>query len=99
MEALPPMPVWGSNISMPQWLTAAGIHYKVRKLTLSAEGHVGKLDGNSETSAALGLRYDLARGLSLNFGYNYANTDADIDGIAIQSVDKSEFFGSVRYEF
>ncbi len=54
---------------------------------------------DSEKSAALGLRYDLARGLSLNLGYNYAESDADIDGVAIQSVDKSEFIGSMRYEF
>lgn len=78
---------------------SAGLHYKVRKLTLSAEGHWGEIDGNSEESAALGARYDLARGLSLNLGYNYAKSDADIDGVTIQSVDMSEFIGSVRYEF
>ncbi len=78
---------------------SAGLHYKIRKLTLSAEGHVGEIDGDSEKSAAFGLRYDLARGLSLNLGYNYADSDAAIDGTAIQSVDKSEFIGSVRYEF
>ncbi len=78
---------------------SAGLHYKVRKLTLSAEGHWGEIEGDSENSAALGLRYDLARGLSVNLGYNYADSSATIDGIAIQSIDQSEFIGSLRYEF
>ena len=78
---------------------SAGLHYKVRRLTLSAEGHWGKIDGDSETSAALGARYDLARGLSLNLGYNYADSVAAIDGVTIQSADLSEFIGSLRYEF
>ena len=78
---------------------STGLHYKIRKLTLSAEGHWGEIDGDSERSAALGARYDLARGVSLNLGYNYAESDAVIDGVTIQSVDLSEFIGSLRYEF
>lgn len=78
---------------------SAGVHYKIRRLTLSAEGHIGTIDGDKETSAALGARYDLARGLSVNLGYNYANSEADIDGITIQSIDTSELITSLRYEF
>lgn len=78
---------------------SAGIHYKVRRLTLSAEGHWGEIDGDEEKAAALGLRYDIARGLSFNLGYNWADSTAGIDGIPIQSVDKEEIIGSLRYEY
>ena len=78
---------------------SAGMHYKVRALTLSAEGHWGEIEGADEESYALGLRYDLARGLSLNVGYNYAKSTATLDGDLIQNVDISKFITSVRYEF
>lgn len=82
-----------------RYFASVGLHYKVRRLTLSAEGHWGEVDGSREISAALGARYDIARGLSFNLGYNYAKSDTDIDGIAIQNVDTSELIGSIRYEF
>lgn len=82
-----------------RYSVSAGVHYKVRRLTVSAEGHWGEIDGDTEKSAALGLRYDIARGLSTNLGYNYAESDAAIDGIRIQNVDVSEFIASMRYEF
>lgn len=82
-----------------RYYLSAGVHYKVRRLTLSAEGHWGEIDGDNEKAVALGLRYDIARGLSFNLGYNWAESVADIDGIAIQSVDEEEAIGSIRYEF
>ena len=82
-----------------RYFASAGVHYKVRRLTLSAEGHYGEVDGDREVSAALGARYDIARGLSFNLGYNFARSNADIDGIAIQNIDTSELIASVRYEF
>lgn len=78
---------------------SAGLHYKIRRLTLSAEGHWGEIDGADEESYALGARYDLVRGLSLNLGYNYAKSDVTIDGISIQNEDVSKFITSLRYEF
>lgn len=82
-----------------RYFVSLGAHYKVRRITLSAEAHWGETDGNDETSYALGARYDLARGLSVNLGYNYAKSDAAINGIALQDVDKSEFLASLRYEY
>lgn len=82
-----------------RYFVSLGAHYKVRSLTLSAEGHWGETDGHEEKSIALGARYDLARGMSVNLGYNYAKSDAAIDGIALQDVDKSEFIASLRYEY
>lgn len=88
-----------SAVSGRRVYASAGLHYKVRRLTLSAEGHLGTIDGDLEKSAALGARYDIARGLSFNLGYNYAKTNASIDGVAIQRLKKSQFISSVRYEF
>ena len=68
-----------------------GARYKTGALTLSAEGHLGDMDGLSEESSALGARYDLARGLSLNGGYNYTDIeDTPEDHTATVSV---------RYEY
>lgn len=78
---------------------STGMHYKVRALTLSAEGHWGDVDGADEESYALGLRFDLARGLSFNLGYNYAKSTVTLDGDLVQDVDISKFISSVRYEF
>lgn len=78
---------------------SSGVHYKIRRLTLSAEGHIGDIEGDMETAVALGLRYDVARGLSLNLGYNWADSTAAIDGVAVQDAEVSEVAGSVRYEF
>lgn len=88
-----------SAVSGRRMYASAGLHYKVRKLTLSAEGHLGTIDGDRETSAALGARYDIARGLSFNLGYNYAKSNATIDGVLIQRLKKSQFISSLRYEF
>ena len=82
-----------------RYYVSAGVHYKVRRLTVSAEGHWGEIDDQSEKSAALGLRYDIARGLSANLGYNYAKSIAAISGIPVLDVDISELIASMRYEF
>lgn len=89
----------GQNVKGTRKFISAGVHYKVRRLTLSAEGHWGSIAGDREESYALGTRYDLARGLSLNLGYNYAKSKADIDGLTIQDEDISKFISSLRYEF
>ena len=67
-----------------------GYQHIFNRMSISAEGHLGDLDGTTEYSAALGARYDLARGFSLNFGYNYADVGA---------VDYQEALASIRYEF
>lgn len=82
-----------------RYFVSAGLQYKMRRLSLSAEGHYGELDGSSEKSFSLGARYDIARGLSANLGYNYAKTDDMIDGIPIETLNLSEIIGPLRYEF
>ena len=60
------------------------------RTSLSAEAHLGDLDGLMEYSAALGGRFDLSRGFSLNFGYNFAHAGPRR---------LHEALTSVRYEF
>lgn len=68
-----------------------GTRYKTGALTLSAEGHLGDMDGLSEESSAIGARYDLARGLSLNGGYNYTDIE--------DTPESHTATVSVRYEY
>ncbi len=69
---------------------SVGMSYKIRALSLSAEGGVAQYDNNDLRSAALGARYDIARGLSLNMGLNYTYVDDN---------DKMKGISSFRYEF
>ncbi|MGM0423212.1 MAG: hypothetical protein ACQEQL_08980 [Pseudomonadota bacterium] len=69
---------------------SAGLHHKQGRFSSSVEGHIGSVDGDTETSAAIGARLDLVRGASLNFGYNFA----DLKNTEIQ-----EAMASLRYEF
>jgi hypothetical protein len=68
-----------------------GLGYKTGPLALSVEAGVGKLDDRKRYSATVGSRWDLARGLSLNLGVNYRNTE----DIVKDTIAK----GSLRYEF
>ncbi len=73
-----------------------GANYKLDQLTLSVEGHVGRLSGYNETSWSVGGRYDIARGLSLNLGYDYSNMQA---GFVEDAGKKHTTKVSTRYEF
>lgn len=72
-----------------RYFVSTGAQMKVGLLSLSAEGHIGQTNEELETSGALGARYDFARGLSANFGYNVF----DYNG-----ADAHRIIGSIRYE-
>ena len=76
-----------------------GVSHKIGAWSASAEAHLGQIESQDERSYALGLRYDIARGLSLNLGANY--TDAIIDVGTIRLLDDSDTVGtaSLRYSF
>ena len=78
---------------------SAGVRRKTGVLSLSMEAHYGRIEGEDEASAALGIQYDVARGLSVNLGLNHARTHSDAAGI--RSVDTKETIGvlSLRYSF
>jgi len=67
--------------------------------SLSAAGHYGELDGTSESSASLGVRYDIARGLSTNLGVNARKAQIARDGISVVDEDETSATASVRYSF
>lgn len=87
------------GVKVDRRFVSLGLHYKVNRFTMSAEGHWGEIEDFDEESYAFGARYDLARGLSLNLGYNYAKSKAIIEGISLQEKDISKFISSLRYEF
>lgn len=70
---------------------SVGSQIKLHSLSLSAAGHLGDGDLGLEKSGALGARYDLARGISLNGGYNYTDTE--------HSDSAQNVLVSVRYDF
>jgi len=67
-----------------------GTQYKYGAYRVSAEGSIGRYDGEDRRAVALGSMLEIARGASLNFGvnYEYANDDDTTTSIA-----------SLRYEF
>ncbi len=73
-----------------------GLNYKMNAISLSLEGHYGQIEDGEEVSFAVGGRYDIARGASLNLGYNYHDTDASL---ASEDDRESKVRMSLRYEY
>lgn len=69
---------------------SAGFQHIFNRTVVSLEGRLADRDGTTEYGAAAGLRYNLARGASLNLGYNYSDMGA---------AELQEFIASIRYEF
>ena len=63
------------------------------------EGHYGRLAESDEVSAALGVQYDIARGLSANLGVNHANVAAAAGGVSIADTEETHTVLSLRYSF
>ena len=85
--------------NMERWYISSGIHSKVGVLSVSIEGHWGWVGSYEEASAALGLQFDLARGLSANLGLNHAQSTATPDAITYADVKESQAVFSIRYSF
>lgn len=86
-------------VSADRWFLSAGAQRQFGDITGSIEGHYGQIDGQSETSAAAGLRYDLSRGLSLNLGLNHSTADVDLGGIPLLDEDETKATVSLRFGF
>ncbi|MCY4489348.1 MAG: hypothetical protein OXF11_19820 [Deltaproteobacteria bacterium] len=82
-----------------RWYVSAGARHKAGMLSLSLEGHYGRIEGDEEISAALGVQYDLARGLSVNAGINHAEATATLAGVRLVDVDETKAVLSLRYSF
>ena len=82
-----------------RWYVSAGVRRKTGALSLSVEGHFGQIEGSDEVSAALGVQYDVARGLSANLGVNHARSEAAAGGVRPVDTEESRTALSLRYSF
>jgi len=87
------------NFDVDRWYASAGASHKSGVWTYSIEGVVGEIDGQQFNSAALGARYDIARGMSLNLGLNYSDADVVTNGVTLLSADDLTGTISFRYAF
>ena len=85
--------------SADRWYVSAGVRTKTGLLSLSVGAHYGRIEGEDEVSAALGLQYDLARGLSVNFGLNHAESNVILDDVILVDIRESRAVFSLRYSF
>ena len=85
--------------NLDRWFLTTGIRRKLGVLSLSLEGHYGQLEGEDEVAASLGVQYDLARGMSINFGINHANVLASAEGHPILDINRTNAALSLRYGF
>lgn len=87
----------GSDADRPY--VSAGVRRKTGVLSLSLEAHYGRVEGEDEASAALGIQYDVARGLSANLGINHAKADADAAAVRLVDSRDTRAVFSLRYSF
>ena len=78
---------------------SAGMRTKAGVLSLSLEGHVGRIEGKDEASVALGGQYDIAQGLSANLGLNHAKARMSFDGVPLLDIEETKTVLSLRYSF
>jgi len=81
------------------WYVSAGVRRKTGVVSLSLEGHLGRIEGEDERSGALGVRYDLARGMSVNLRINYAEVLIDLGGGSFVNTEDTKAVLSLRYSF
>lgn len=83
-----------------RWFVSGGAQTKMGVVSLSADAQYGQLNNHGAMSAALGARYDFARGASVNLGVNYKNADVLLDGVQLRKDDNVvEGVLSLRYDF
>lgn len=78
---------------------SAGVRSKSGVLGWSLEAHYGRVDGEGEVSHALGVQYDVARGLSANLGLNHARAGMDAAGVRPADTRDTRAVFSLRYSF
>ena len=82
-----------------RWFVSAGWQTKTGSLTFSLGAHYGETEGQEETSGAFGVRYDVARGLSLNLGINHSDAQVTLNGVELLNREETEAVGSLRFDF
>ncbi len=89
----------GALLDVDRLFVSAGAQHKVGSLSLSAAGHYGRLGATNEYSSAFGVGYDIARGISTNFGFNARRARLEQNGVNIVDEDEQTATASVRYSF
>ena len=87
------------GLEFEQWYVSSGVRIKIGVLSLSVEGHYGRIEDVEKTSAALGVQYDLARGLSANFGLNYEDASVSLGGVNLIASKGTKAVLSLSYSF
>ena len=82
-----------------RWFVSAGVRTKAGVVGLSVGAHFRRIEGQDKVSAALGLQYDVARGLSETPGIDHAEADFNLEETTSMRVDETEAVVSVRYSF
>lgn len=88
-----------SHLALNRWFVSKGMHVKVGMVSVSLEGHFGRMEGDDEVSAAFGVQYDMARGISTNLGINYWKITSAPEDIKFLTANDSEVVFSMRYDF
>ena len=88
-----------SGVSATRWFISSGIRRKIMVWGLSLEGHYGQVEGQEEVSAALGIQYDLARGLSAKFGLNYEDAKVALGDVRFLDSSDTKAVLSLTYRF
>ncbi len=82
-----------------RWYASAGVRRKTGVVSPSLEGHLGRIEGEDERSGALGARYDLARGMSVNLGISYVEAMIDLGGGSFVHTEDTKAVLSLRSSF
>lgn len=88
-----------AGVNATRWYISSGIRRKIMVWGLSLEGHYGEIEGQAEVSAALGIQYDLARGLSANFGLNYEDAEVALGDVKFLDSSDTKAVFSLTYRF
>ncbi len=88
-----------ASAELDRWFLSAGAQTQLGPVRLSGEAHYGQAAGDDEISASVGAAYDIARGLSLNFGVNYQKADIEESGVQLIETDELKVVTSLRFSF
>ncbi|MXX89773.1 MAG: hypothetical protein F4213_06675 [Boseongicola sp. SB0677_bin_26] len=88
-----------AGVNATRWYISSGIRRKIMVWGLSLEGHYGQIEGQEEVSAALGVQYDLARGLSAKFGLNYEAAQVELGDVKFLDSGDTKAALSFTYRF
>ena len=86
-------------VEVDRWYVSTGAQTKIGVTSLSLEGHYGEVEGQEEVAASFGAAYDIARGLSANFGVNYSYAPITVNGISFNDAQETKGIVSLRYSF